>query len=151
MAAKPLDPSIVDAVLIDWRMGQMSQRQIADKHNVSNGKVAQLTKGVSQDAAAIVSAGIEYRQALQGQDERMVSAVEREVDTITKWVDWLHRGLISNAQQAMKASCDDQDDYFKRGNTLAKAKESIVGKNPDTAIQINNTVNPLPVSIAEFV
>jgi hypothetical protein len=123
--------------MIDWRMGRMSQRQIADKHGVSNGKVAQLTKGVAQDSAAIVSAGIEYRQALQTQDERMVSAVEKEVDKVSGWVNWIHTALMSNAQQAMKDKCSDQDDYLKRGNTLAKAKESIVGKQPDTVI--NNT------------
>ena len=50
MAAIPLNPDKAAQIVADWRTGEYSQRQLADKHKVSNGKVNQLCKGVGQDA-----------------------------------------------------------------------------------------------------
>ena len=50
MAAKPLPQSIKDAILTDWRLGQMSQQAIAEKHGVSKGAVNKACKGVERDA-----------------------------------------------------------------------------------------------------
>lgn len=49
MAARPLNKAIADAVVVDWRLGQMSQRDLADKHKISVGMVSKLCKGVEQD------------------------------------------------------------------------------------------------------
>ena len=95
MAAKPLDPAIAEAVVTDWRVGQMSQRQLAEKHSISLGMVSKLCKGVRQDAVSIVNAGIEYRQALAAHDERIVNAVEKVVDERIKRDGWHdHRILV---------------------------------------------------------
>ena len=148
MAAKPINPVIAEAIITDWRLGQMSQRQIADKHGVSNGKVAGLTKGVEQDAASIVSSGVAYKQALKLNDERIVSAVEREVDKQTKWLDWLHTAMMKNAQESMSAKCNDQKDHFMRARTLQTSKEGIVGKDPDVVLNNNMlTINKVERSI----
>lgn len=138
MAAKPIDQAIAEAIVTDWRVGQMSQRQIADKHSVSNGLVAKITKGVEQDAASIVSAGIQYQQALHSHDERIVSAVESAVDERVKRMEWLNIQALKNVRQAMESPCEGQNDYRSRADTISKAKEVVVGKTPDTAIQINN-------------
>jgi hypothetical protein len=53
MAAKPLDQVLVEDILIDWRLGQLSQRQIAEKRGVSNGVVAKITKGVDRDVLPV--------------------------------------------------------------------------------------------------
>ena len=49
MAAKPLDPVLIDNILIDWRLGQFSQQDIAEKRGVSKGAVNKLCKGVARD------------------------------------------------------------------------------------------------------
>jgi hypothetical protein len=138
MAAKPINPAIAELVLIDWRMGRLSQREIADKHSISKGSVGNLCKGIPQDAAAIVGAGIEYRQALSKHDGRMVGAIEKEVDKITRWLDVLHGAMMSNAEEAMATECKNQQEFYLRARTLGEAKTGIVGKSPTTAIQINN-------------
>ena len=139
MSAKPLDPVLIDDILIDWRLGQLSQRQIADKRGVSNGVVAKITKGVARDVSGIVSAGIQYQQALHTQDERIVSAVEQVVSEASKRMEWLNKAALKNVQEAMNAECVNQNDYRARADTISKAKEVVIGKSPETAIQINNS------------
>ena len=152
MAAKPLDPEKVARIITDWRLGQMSQRQIAEKHKVSNGVVAKLTKGVEHDVSSIVSDGIQYKQALQAHDERIVSAVEEAVDERVKQMEWLNKAALKNVSEAMKAECANQNDFRARADTIVKAKETVFGKGVETAIQINNgnDVNDRPRTLAEF-
>jgi hypothetical protein len=80
MAAKALDKNIVEKIVADWRTGDYTQRELAAKHRVSAGKVAGLTKDVEKDCEQIVSAGVEYYQALRGKNERIVSAIAHVVD-----------------------------------------------------------------------
>jgi len=140
MAAKSLDPSIAARVVADWRTGEYSQRQLADKHKISTGKAAQLTKGVAQDAAAIVSAGIEYRSALAAQGERMVSAVTEVVDRKVARMEYLNDAAIINVREAMTADCADQQDYRHRATTIKSALEVVdPQRGTGVAVQINNT------------
>ena len=148
MAAKPLDPEKVARIITDWRLGQMSQRQIAEKHKVSNGVVAKLTKGVEHDVSSIVSDGIQYKQALQAHDERIVSAVEEAVDERVKQMEWLNKAALKNVSEAMKADCTNQNDFRARADTIVKAKETVFGKGVETAIQINNQQPTTPFSVS---
>ena len=149
MAAKRLDPAIAEAVVTDWRVGQMSQRQLAENHSISLGMVSKLCKGVRQDAVSIVNAGIEYRQALAAHDERIVNAVEKVVDDRIKRQEWLNVQALKNVKQAMDAPCEGQTDYQRRADTISKAKDVVIGKSPDTAIQINNQ-NHKPAYESEY-
>ena len=83
MAAKPLSDSITKDIIADWRTGAFSQQKLADKHKVSKGVVNKLCKGVEQDTASIVTAGVNYKQGLSAHDDRNVTAVTAVVDDIT--------------------------------------------------------------------
>ena len=141
MAAKPLPQSIKDAILTDWRLGQMSQQAIAEKHGVSKGVVNKACKGIAQDVAPIVTAGIQYQQALHAHDDRIVTAVESHIDLVVSRLEYLNRQAMQNVQEAMDAGCENQSDFRSRALTINAAKETLVGKTPDTAIQINNQNN----------
>lgn len=151
MAAKAIDKSVADAILIDWRVGQSSQDQIAQKHRVSKGLVNKLCKGVDQDGASIVTAGIQYRQALSGHDDRMVTAVTAAVDEATKRLQF-YRGasmLVAKAvaskvqQDGMSASYQDLN---AAAHALGRMQEAVLGKAPDTTIVNTNAVqNTLPL------
>lgn len=149
MAAKPLSPAIVELVMTDWRLGRLSQQDIATKHEISKGAVNKICKGISRDLTAIVTDGVQYRQGLQGHDDRIVTAVEKEVDQISGWLSWLHVALMRNAQNATKMQCHDQDDHLKLTRVLGETKTNIVGKNPETAIQVNNSVRGIVFTNAE--
>ncbi len=74
MGATAIDPTIAQAIITDWRVGQLSQRHLADQYKVSVGYVAKITKGVPRDCVEIVSAGIAYNQALAKHGNRLVLA-----------------------------------------------------------------------------
>jgi len=149
MAAKPTDAEIVEAVLIDRRVLGMSIRDLADKHKISRGKAGEICKGVEQDGIAIVDAGIKYNQALAEHDGRMVDAIVDAVSVAIKRAEWLNCQALKNVEQAMQADCANQNDFRARADTIAKAKDVVVGKSPETAIQINNNDNR-PCKLADF-
>lgn len=88
--------------------------------------------------APIVDAGVQYRRALQAHDGRIVDAVEKTVDTIVSRLEWLNEQALRNVKEAMDAECENQSDFRSRALTINAAKETLVGKTPETAIQINN-------------
>lgn len=145
MAAKPVDKALAAAILIDWRVGQLSQQQIAEKHKVSKGLVNKLCKGIEQDGAAIVTAGVQYQQALSGHDDRMVTALTNAVDQVTKRLQFFRgasmlvaKTVASKVQQdGMNASYQDLN---AAAYALGRAQESVLGKAPETAIINTNAV-----------
>jgi hypothetical protein len=106
MAAKSIDKSVAEAILVDWRVGQLSQQKIAEKHKVSKGLANKLCKGVEQDGAAIVTAGVLFQQALSGHDDRMVTAMTAAVDDISRKLKFFQgasmlvaKAVVSKVQQ----------------------------------------------------
>lgn len=138
MAAKPIDPNIEKNVVADWRTGHFSQRQLASKYKISAGKVANLTKGIEKDSEAIVSAGVQYRCGLAQHDERMMSAIESVVDEKTKHILFFNNAALQNVKESMEFPCESQQDFRNRAETINKGRETVLGKSPDTAIQINH-------------
>ncbi len=140
MAAKPLDPAVADAIVTDWRMGRLSIRDIADKHDVSHGKVGQLCKGVERDLLPIVDKGTQYKTELSAHDGRIVDAVQKEVDERTKHIQFFTHAALRNVQSAVKKITEttSQAEHRMLADTILKGKETVLGKEPDTAIQINN-------------
>lgn len=137
MAAIPLNPNLTATIIAEWRTGQYSQQDLADRHEVSKGAVNKLCKGVEQDMSGIVTAGIQYQSGLAGQDDRMVTAVTAVVDEAASRMEWLNKAALKNVQEAMKAKCDNQHEFKARADTILKGKEAVFGKTPDTII--NNT------------
>ncbi|MGZ8907299.1 MAG: hypothetical protein ACXW1U_16455 [Methylobacter sp.] len=149
MAGKPTPKETVDKIVSAWRTGEYTQRELAFKFKVSSGLVAKLTKGVAQDVNNIVSAGVQYKQGLAVQREQsahIVDAIEAAVDERTKHIQFFTNAAIKNVQEALKAPCDGQQDFKARADTIIKGKETVLGKPPDTAIQINNGA----MSLSEF-
>ncbi|MBU6995910.1 hypothetical protein [Ferrovum myxofaciens] len=145
MPAKPLSKKITDAVLIDWRTGQYSQRQLAGKYGISTGAAHKICKDHPQDAAAIVDAGIRYRQALAGHDGRMITAIVNEVDRRTADLERI-RGfslaVLDEAWQKVTAGGLEMGELKLAQDIAGKCRENIYGRQPDTAIQINNNEKP---------
>lgn len=135
--AKPTDK--IPLIIADWRTKEFTQRELAEKYGVSNGFVAKHTKGIEQDTASLVSKGIEYRQGLAALGEHDMSSVSRAVDERTKHIDFFTSVAIKNVQEAMRGGCENQNDFRARADTILKGRETVLGKTPDTAIQINNT------------
>ncbi len=147
MAAKPTPKAVTDAILIDWRIGQLSQHDIAEKHRVSKGLVNKICKGVEQDAKAIVTAGVQYQQALSDHDDRIVTAVQNAVNEIVRVQKFFRGANMLIAKKVYdKVQSDGTNASFQELNAaaaaLGRAQTAVLGKSPETAI--NNT-NAVPV------
>ena len=142
MAAKQIDKGLAQDVVADWRTGDFNQREIAEKRRVSLGTVNKLCKGIAQDTADIVNAGVQYKTGLAGQDERNVNAIMAVVDERTKHIQFFTSVAITNVKEAMGEPCEGQAGYRMRADTILKARDTVLGKSPDTAVQINNVPSP---------
>ena len=125
MAAKPIKPKIIEEILKDWRVTSLSQDEIAEKHKVSKGTANKICKGMARDAQAAVTAGIQYQQALANHDDQIVTAIVTEVDQRVKRLDWLRSAAMKNVSEAMKAPCDNQQDFRARADTINKTVDTI--------------------------
>ena len=77
-------------------------------------------------------------------------AVHNEiVEEKTKDLILLNSFAMQNVSESMKLQCTNQLDHVQRSNTILKTKETLVGKTPETAIQINNTQTPA-LSLPEY-
>ncbi|GEM_PF-4848851 len=103
MATKPIDDSVIQGILADWRTGEYSQQKLADKHEVSKGAVNKLCKGVAQDIKSIVTAGIEYKQGLAAHGDRIVTAINDVVDKKIAQTKWLNKASMEVAEIALAA------------------------------------------------
>ena len=146
---KPLGKSTIEEIRTDWRQGRLSQRHIASKYKISIGAVNKICKGIEQDLAPIVNGAVEYKQKLIGLSEREVNAVEATVQSIVGRLEYLNQQAMKNVQEAMESTCQEQSDFRSRADTILKAKETLVGKTPDTAVQINNNVGVTPTAIPD--
>ncbi len=151
MAAKPIGSVKSESIVADWRTGEYSQQRLAEKHGVSKGVVNKLCKGVEQDTAAIVTAGVLYRQGLAAHDDRNVTAVTAAVDEITKHIQFFTNVTIKNLS-IMAEKIDGATTIMEHRVAQAAirdGRETVLGKQPDTAIQINNS-NTSAITADEF-
>ncbi len=145
MAAKPIDADVIAAIISDWRITKLSQDDLAAKYRVSKGFVNRICKGVQRDCQAIVTAGVEYKQALASHDDRMMTAIMTEVDERTKHIQFFNSAALRNVQTAVNKITEEttQAEHRMLAETILKGRETVLGKSPDTAIQINNGNQPI--------
>ena len=75
--------------------------------------------------------------------EQALSVHNELVDERVKRLDWLRSAAMKNVSEAMKAPCDNQQDFRARAETINKAVDTVDPKTtPTTAIQINNDNRP---------
>ena len=137
----------VPEIVGQWRTGEYSIRDLAKKHGVSIGFIAKHTANVDKDGVEVVNAGVQYRQGLSGHNEHFVNAVNDVVEERTKHILFFNAAAIRNVQEAMNEPCASQQDFKARAETIVKGRETVLGKSPETAVQINNQ---LPVVNVNF-
>jgi hypothetical protein len=128
---------LIPVVVGQWRTGAYSIRDLARQHDVSVGFIAKHTAGIEKDGLAVVYAGVQYKQGLAENDEHFVKAVQDVVEDRTKHIIFFNKMAIKNVREAMEAKCENQFDYRSRADTILKGKETVLGKTPETAAQVN--------------
>ena len=147
---------LIPQLQADFRTGAYSVRKLADKYDVSVGFVAKHTKDVEKDLVEIVNAGVAYKTGLASDNEQnnehVHKAVSEVVDERTKHLIFFNNSALKNQQLANNRLKEKEHDIElseleAHSRITARNKETVLGKMPDTAIQINNN---LPAIKVEF-
>jgi hypothetical protein len=128
---------LIPVIVGQWRTGAYSIRDLARKHEVSVGFIAKHTAGIEKDGLAVVNAGVQYKQGLAENDEHFMNAVQDVVNDRTKHIIFFNKVAVQNVSEAMATKCENQHDYKSRADTILKGKETVLGKSPETAVQVN--------------
>lgn len=127
-----------EKILADFHAGK-SQRELAKRYEVSPATINSLCKGLEPKNLDKVNALTRIKTELAEQTEHEVNAVQKEVDERVKHILFFNSAAIRNVQEAMAEPCASQQDFKARAETISKGREVVLGKTPETAIQINNT------------
>jgi len=57
-------------------------------------------------------------------------------------VQFLDACALENTRQAMELPCESQHEIKARADTISKSKDTIIGKSPETSVQVNNNNQP---------
>jgi hypothetical protein len=155
-------PGTDEEILADWDTGDYSklhggtktQSDLSYKHHCSIGRINKLVKGRTPQNLQIVNNLIYANQELANKNEFEVNAVNKVVDERTKHIQFFNDAAVLNVRDSLAAPCESQNDFRARAETIAKGREVVLGKTPDTAIQINNTqqvraINPETLTIEQ--
>ena len=67
--------------------------------------------------------------------------VEKEALIKQKHILFFNNAAILNVRQAMAEPCTRQADYRSRAETINKGRETVLGRSPEAAVQINNSIS----------
>lgn len=142
MAAKPIDKNLADLIIREWRTGRYSQNDLALEHKVSKGVINKLCKGVEQDVSNIVTAGVEYYQGLNSQDDRMMTVIENVVSMEVRLRGKVERFVEKAIDKgiSMLDSIESGSEYKAVIDGVDKATVTIgINERHAKPTQINNT------------
>lgn len=104
----------------------------AKKRGHEKGELSQLTSSMTRDRAEFVTLPVTVQDV-----------ITKEVDERTRHIEFFNNAAITNVKQAMAEPCENQNDYRARAETINKGREAVLGKTPDTAIQVNTQINEI--------
>jgi len=128
-------------ILADYHIGK-SQNELAKKYEVSPATINKLCKGVIPRHVEKVNELTRIKTELSEESEYQVNAIHKEVDERTKHIQFFNAASYKVTKSALAKIEADPDlgmaDLRHASEIVSKQREGILGKMPDTAIQINN-------------
>lgn len=133
--------SKIPIIQADFRTGAYTIKVLAQKHRVSVGFVSKHTKDLEKDAESIVNAGVVFKQGLATNNEFLVNAVHEAVDEKIRLTRFFSNATVKNLSTMMDKINETTAiaEHRLAQQAIKDGKETVLGKTPDTAIQINNT------------
>jgi len=158
-----LTDDIKKDIVAKWKAG-WTQGNLAKEFEVSKATINKLCKNVEQENIEIVNAQIAVKTQLAGKSEQEVNAITQVVDERTKHIDFFNNSLLKNQSLVNKAHNQIEKDiednpnlaptYLPAINTASQAtarnRESILGKNPDTQVNIQNNNTVVSLTLEDF-
>lgn len=129
-------------IVADWRTGEFTIRQLAIKHGVSSSFVGEHTKNIDKDTASLVDRIVETKQELALLDGHAMAAVDKIVEERTKHIQFFNDAAIKNVKSAVSKIGEEttQMEHRMLADTILKGKETVLGKAPDTQVNVQNNV-----------
>ena len=121
----------------------ISKTQISKRSNLES-----WSKGTEKEQ--LIADAVKVRVAKGTLTEQALSVHDELVDEKTKHIQFLNNLTLKNLSVMGKKINEDMEiiDHRNAQETINKGAERLIGKTPDTAIQINN--NAQPVSIEDY-
>lgn len=86
----------------------------------------------------LITQAVDVLVAKETLNETALQVHEEILSDLTRHIVFFSNAAARNVAEAMEAPCSTQSDFRQRAETILKGKETVVGKQPETAIQINN-------------
>ncbi|MFZ4539539.1 hypothetical protein [Propionivibrio sp.] len=125
-------------IIADWKTGKFTVRDISDKYGVPVSSAHNIVKDVEKIISKLVDKQVELNQEVAQLSEREVNMFRDEVSDRMRHTEFFNSHAIKNVQDAMNMECESQNDFRARADTISKGRQDVLGKSPETAIQINN-------------
>ncbi|MEC4682365.1 MAG: hypothetical protein VST70_01605 [Nitrospirota bacterium] len=135
-----ISDDIREKILADWRTGEYTIRTLAHRHDVSSATAGKIVKDVPKDLLEIIDAGVKYRSAILSEKRQVGDALSQIVDEKTRHIAFFANATVKNVSLMMEkiGGRTTIDEHKTAQDTLLKGRETVLGKSPETAIQINN-------------
>lgn len=123
--------------------------KIKDRASIS--RKARKEGWIHREKATLLQKEIETKQEVKkiSEEKATLNATELEihntlVDERTKHIQFFNQAALKNVSVAVKKIGADtsQAEHRLLAETIVKGREVVLGKAPDTAIQVNNTNDP---------
>lgn len=114
----------------------ISKTQLSKRSNLEG-----WAKGTEKERLVADAVRVEVAKGTLTEQARSVH--DELVDEQAKYIKFFNQAAIRNVNGAMAAGCDSQADYRARADTIAKGREVVLGKTPDTVINNANTQQTL--------
>jgi DNA-binding MurR/RpiR family transcriptional regulator len=133
-----------ELIMADYHIGK-SQNEIAKKYEVSPATINKLCKGIEPKHLDKVNTLTRINIELSQESECEVNAIQKEVNERIKHIDFFNKVTYKNIN-AMSSKLDESltiVEHKHAQETIAKAKETVLGKEASTQVNIQNntTIN----------
>ena len=130
-----------ELILAEHKTGKFSQRELAKRYKLGLGTINKICKGVEQSLKSTIAKGTQYNTELATLSEVERATVKDVVSDNVKALMFFSNSAIKNQNLADKilAETKNLNDLETHSRITARNKETVLGKEPQTIINNNNT------------
>ena len=132
-----------EKILADFHTGHFSQRELAKRYGVSVATINKMTKGLKPKNEHKVNTLVSVNRELAEQSEHEVNSVHKVVDERVKHLLYFSDTALRNQKLANEKISEESElfDLKLHSEITAKNKQTVLGKDVDTQININTQNN----------
>ena len=129
-----------EKILADFHTGAFSQRELAKKYGVSVGTINKITKGIAPKNEHLVNTQIALNTAFVNINEHEMNSMNDVVEEKTKQLLFFQNSALKNQELANNQINEESELYDLKlhSEITSKNKQSVLGKDIDTQVNIQN-------------